>query len=97
LTEARATLAACLALNGVQAGSGGSTRRTPKVLGPAPEPGKVLAYLKKHPGSRSEDISAELGTDTATLRPVLHALRDEGRISVEGKARATSYALAAKA
>jgi len=92
LNEARATLAACLALNGAPVESGSRGRRTPKVPGPAPEPAKVLAYLKKNPRSRSEDICAELGTGTATLRPVLHALRDEGKVKVTGKARATAYA-----
>jgi len=52
----------------------------------------VLAYLKKHPGTLSEKIAEELGTDTASLRSVLHALRDEGKVKVTGKARATAYA-----
>jgi hypothetical protein len=91
LTEARATLAACLALSGVKVGGGGGGVRATKSHGAAPEPEKVLAYLEKHPGSRSLDICAELGTETAVLRPVLHRLRDEGKIAVEGQARATRY------
>jgi hypothetical protein len=90
LTEARATLAACLALNGVKLGGGGGGLRR-KSSGVAPEPDKVLAFLGKHPGSRSEEIAGELGTDTASLRPVLHALRDGGKVKVSGKARATTY------
>jgi uncharacterized small protein (DUF1192 family) len=90
LTEARATLAACLALNGVKLGGGGGGVRR-RSDGVAPDADKALAYLKKHPGSRSEEICAELGTDTATLRPVLHRLRDERKIKVQGKARATTY------
>jgi hypothetical protein len=90
LTEARATLAACLALNGVKLGGGGGGVRR-RSGGVAPEPENVLAYLEKHPGSRSEEICAEFGTDTATLRQVLHRLRDEGKIKVQGKARATRY------
>ncbi len=90
LTEARATLAACLALNGVKAGGGGGGVRR-RSGGLAPDPDKVLAYLGKHPGARGEEIAAQLGTDTGTLRPVLHRLRDDGKIVVEGKARATTY------
>jgi hypothetical protein len=67
LTEARATLAACLALNGVKLGGGGGGVRR-RSGGAAPDPGKVLAYLEKHPGSRSEEICAELGTDTASVQ-----------------------------
>jgi DNA-binding GntR family transcriptional regulator len=90
LNEARATLAACLARNGVQLGGGeGGIRRKSGAV--APDPEKVLAYLAKHPGSRGEEIAAEFGTDTGTLRPVLHRLRDDGNIKVQGKARATSY------
>jgi hypothetical protein len=94
LTEVRATLAACLALNGAVPTAGGTRKRAAKSSGPAPDEGKVLAYIRKHPRSRSEDICAELGTDTAVLRPVLHKLRDAGKVKVEGKARATTYSAA---
>ncbi len=90
LAEARATLAACLALNGAMPAEGAGTR-TPKPRRAAPDPKKVLAYIRKHPGSRSEEICSELGTDAASLRPVLHQLRDEGKLKVQGKARATRY------
>lgn len=86
LAEARATLAACLALNkALPTGKGTVARR------PAPDASKVLDYIRKNPGSRSEEICAELGTDAAGLRGVLHQLRDEGKVKVEGKARATRY------
>ena len=52
---------------------------------------QVLAYIRKHPGSRSEEICSELGTDAARLRSVLHKLRDTGMVKVQGKARATRY------
>jgi hypothetical protein len=96
LGEARATLSACLSLNGAAPAKGHAT------LSPRPrsrrvasvDPAQVLEYLAKHAGARSEEMAAELGTDTAALRPILHRLRDEGRIRVEGKARATRYSLA---
>jgi hypothetical protein len=92
LNEARATLAACLALGGAPGNGKGTV--TPKPRREKPDAEAVLAYIKKHPGSRSEEIAAEVGADTAGLRAVLHQLRDDGKISVEGKARATRYALA---
>ena len=87
LNDARATLAACLALHGVTPGKAGRTR----AAGPAPSPEKILAFLKKNPGSRSEAICAALGTDALSLRPVLHELRDQKKVKVSGKARATAY------
>ena len=94
LGEARTTLAACLALNGGAAVKGTASLSTrARRAGGAVDPGQVLDYLSRRPGSRSEEMASELGTDTATLRPILHRLRDEGRIRVDGKARATRYSL----
>ena len=91
LMEARATLASCLALNGAApAGGGRSLTPRPRASAP-PSADKVLAFLRKHPGSGSQNLCSELGTDAASLRPVLHELRDDGKIKVEGKARATRY------
>jgi len=91
LEDARATLASCLALNGAApASSGGVQTPRPRAAG-RPDEEQVLAYIREHPGARSEEMCRELGTEAARLRPVLHALRDEGRVNVEGKARATRY------
>ncbi len=91
LAEARATLSACLALNeAVPAVGGGVLIPKPRAVG-RPDADQVLDYIRNHPGSRSEEICGELGTDAARLRPVLHRLRDEGKVKVEGKARATRY------
>jgi len=90
LAEARATLSACLALQGAAPGAGRPAAAT-RSRAPALEPEDVLEHLRRHPGARSEEIAAELGTDAARLRSVLHVLRDEGKIRVEGKARATRY------
>ncbi len=92
LNEARATLVACLALGG--ASTSGKATLTPRQRREKPDAEAVLAYIKQHPGSRSEEIASEVGADTAGLRAVLHQLRDDGKISVEGKARATRYAAA---
>lgn len=87
LSNARATLSGCLAIDGE--GPGTLTPRRRRVE--RPDADRVLAYIREHPGARSTDICSELDTDTASLRPVLHGLRDAGAISVEGKARATRY------
>ena len=91
LAEARATLAACLALHGATTGAGGGTLSPRSRRAGALDPERVLSYLEQHPGSRSEEIAGSLGADAATLRSALHRLRDEGKIKVEGKARATRY------
>ena len=91
LTEARATLAACLALNGAPPASGGGTLRPKPRAATPPNANQVLAYIRKHPGSSSEEICGKLGTGTVSLRSVLHRLRDEGKVRVKGKARATRY------
>jgi hypothetical protein len=84
LNEARATLAACLAMNGSNKG----------ILFSAPRrasESQVLEFLKGHPGSRSESIAQALGTDTAALRPALQSLRAESKARAEGQGRATRY------
>ncbi len=91
LSEARVTVTACLALSGATAGNGKGTL-TPRTRREKPEPDQVLGYIAQHPGSRSEEIAAQLGTDAQSLRAVLHQLRGDGRIKTEGKARATRYA-----
>ena len=92
LGEARATLAACLAMNGASPGKGVLTparRAAAKV-----DPGAVLAFLKDHPGSSSEQVSQAVGSDAATLRPVLKGLIADGAVKARGKARGTRYAAA---
>ena len=93
IAEARATLAACLALHGAGAAANGTSSRvaTPRTV---VDPKRVLKFLKAHPGSRSEEIAADLEADTVSLRKALHELRDEGKVKVTGKARATRYTAA---
>jgi hypothetical protein len=91
LTEVWTILTACLAMSGAL--PGGRKTLIPGARREKPDPGRVLAYLNEHPGSPAERIAAELGTDTDRLRPVLHQLRDDGKVRVEGKARATRYAV----
>lgn len=90
LNEARVGLAAVLMLSGVVVPAGRG-RTGPRVTGPVLSEDALLAYIQAHPGSRSENIAVGLGTDTAGIRPSLVALKQAGRLVVEGKARATRY------
>jgi hypothetical protein len=51
----------------------------------------ILALLKKSPGARSEQLSAAMKMDAATLRIPLKALIAEKKIKVKGKKRGTTY------
>lgn len=90
LDEARNTLAACLALNGVAPASGGGNRgmarptRTDQA-----QPEEVVRHVAGTPGCRCEDIAAALGADTKAVSAVLKALKDEGRLRTEGQAGGT--------
>lgn len=56
------------------------------------DPGAVLVYVRSNAGSSGEQVAEEMGTDTATLRPVLRGLIDAGKVKATGKARGTRYA-----
>lgn len=53
--------------------------------------GKILGLLKKSPGARSEQLSAALRMDAATLRIPLKALIAAKKIKVKGQKRGTTY------
>jgi len=97
LDEARATLSACLAVQGVLpaasapgAARNGGRRSSTDVANLA---GALLAHLEKHPGQRGEEIAAALETDTRTIRLPLKKLIEEKRVKTKGVARGTSYHL----
>jgi len=97
LDEARATLSACLALQGVVpaasaqgAARSGGRRSSTDVANLA---GALLAHLEKHPGQRGEEIAAALETDTRTIRLPLKKLIEDKKVKTKGVARGTSYHL----
>jgi hypothetical protein len=99
LDEARATLSACLAVQGVvpaagsrvvRGGGGGGRRSSADVATLADE---LLAHLEKHPGQRGEEIAAALETDTRTIRLPLKKLIEDNKVKTKGVARGTSYHL----
>jgi hypothetical protein len=92
LADARSTLAACLALVG-----SASTRDRGVVT---PRPGAItgvvsedvlLIHVRQNPGHRGEQIAQALGTNAATVRPVMRRLIKAGRVRTAGQARAMSY------
>ena len=87
LSEARATLTACQALEG----------GTPRPAAARVDPDRVLDYLAKHTGSRGEKIAAALVSTTAGIRPALQELRTAGRVRTEGERRAMRYFVVASA
>jgi len=56
-------------------------------------PAQILAHLRDQPAQRSEQIASALGTDTATLRPVLKRLIADGKVETEGQKRGMTYSL----
>lgn len=98
LDEARATLSACLAVQGVVPAAGtrslgrnsGGRRSSADVASLADA---LLSHLEKHPGQRGEEIAAALETDTRTIRLPLKKLIEDKKIRTKGVARGTSYHL----
>lgn len=92
LDEARSTLSACLSLNGVTSKADRGvlipqSRRSTSAI----EPEALLAFIQQHPGSRGEQIAAQLGTDTTSMRPLMHRLIDERKVKTKGQRRGMQY------
>ena len=90
LEEARATLVACLAVQGVLVPAGaGKVRRGTHDKSQLAD--ALLAHIKQNSGQRGEQIAAALGTDTKTMRPVMHALIAENKVKTRGERRGMQY------
>ena len=89
LDEARATISAALSLNGVSARGTLVPQRRRAVA--TIEPAALLEFIQAHPGSRGEQIAAELGTDTKLMRPLMHRLIDERKVKTKGQRRGMTY------
>lgn len=73
---------------------GGSTRpkgekRTPDELSALKE--QFIAFVKKNPGLRIEQINKELGTTTKDLALPIRQLVADGSIKAKGEKRSTAY------
>lgn len=89
LDEARATISAALSINGV-ASKGMLIPQRRRAVGTV-EAEALLDFIQAHPGSRGEQIAAELGTDTKAMRPVMHRLIDERKVKTKGQRRGMTY------
>lgn len=93
LDEARSTLSACLSLNGAAPMSGGNGVILPRRRSSttAIESEVLFDFVQKHPGLRGEQIAAELGTDTHSMRPVMKRLIADRRVKTRGERRGMTY------
>jgi hypothetical protein len=88
LDDARATLVACLAVQGVNVpASNGKARRGTSAV----DANALLAHIQQHAGQRGEEIAAALGTDTTTMRPVMRRLIAENKVKTRGERRGMQY------
>jgi predicted ArsR family transcriptional regulator len=51
----------------------------------------LLAYVRKNPGQRGEDIAEELGSDSKTIRLPMKKLIAEGQVRTKGERRGMRY------
>lgn len=90
LEEARSTLSATLAVNGVLAPRAPLAPRTRSA--PREDLGERLReHVLAHPGQRGEEIAASLGTTTLAMRPSMKRLIEAGDVRTEGKNRGMRY------
>ncbi len=56
--------------------------------------GKVLGFVSRNPGLRSEEIVKKMGGDAKAISDALARLRAEKKVTTEGEKRATRYTAA---
>jgi hypothetical protein len=91
LDEARATLSACLSLNGVQVAPAVRTRGRRSSGGDEVMADVLLNHIREHPGQRGEQIAAVLRTDVGTMRPTMKKLIEADKVKTRGQRRGMTY------
>lgn len=91
LDDARATLSACLSLNGVQAGPAAKSRGRRSSSGSEVSSEVLLSHVREHPGQRGEQIAAALRTDVGTMRPTMKKLIEADKVKTRGQRRGMTY------
>jgi hypothetical protein len=91
LDEARATLSACLSLNGVQVAAGPKSRGRRSSGGSQVMADDLLNHIREHPGQRGEQIAAALRTDVGTMRPTMKKLIESDKVKTRGQRRGMTY------
>ncbi|MBK7878322.1 MAG: hypothetical protein IPJ77_21920 [Planctomycetes bacterium] len=93
LSDARANLAAVLSLGGGSAPAqrSGGAQRAPRGSGGSVDAARLLQYVTQHPGLRGEQLSEALGTDSTSMRPVMHRLIEERKVRTTGQRRGMQY------
>lgn len=69
-------------------------KRSPRQLDNAAR--KLQEYIAGHPNQRMEQISRGIGIRTPLLQPLIRRLLEEKRIKAKGRARGTTYTVAAR-
>ncbi len=93
LGEARTTLSACMAMQGVLMPATISTPRAQRAgSNSAIAPDDLLTYVALNPRQRGEQIAAALSVDGPTMRVAMHKLIADGKVRTAGKARGMTYA-----
>ncbi len=86
--DARSTLAALV--GGIKgAAENGRVRRSAVEIDDLAD--ALLNYVRNNPGQRSDEISAAMGTDAGTIRPVMKKLIAGGKVTTEGQRRGMTY------
>ncbi|MBI5432546.1 MAG: hypothetical protein HZA52_06930 [Planctomycetes bacterium] len=96
LEEARSTLSATLALNGVlaprvAATPGARVRRTGGGGNAEGLVERLRAHVRAHPGQRGEEIASALDTTTLAMRPSMKRLIEDGAVKTQGRNRGMRY------
>ena len=91
LQEARTTLSALLAMDGVVVASSSTSRIRRSAVNLEEMSESLLTHVAHNPGQRGEQIAAALGTDVTTMRRPMKQLIADRKIKTKGQRRGMCY------